>query len=155
MTTEKWSQYLFDTFARLSFVPVAFITAKDEVNIKKLINLSQTIAKQAQIRVPTSRINEVLRAAILNNHPPLRSGRQARIYFGTQVAVAPPTIVLKCNDAELIDRSWQRYLQGVFHETLPFPEVPLKVHYRSRGSGEEHRGSPGAPQCDPRGGRHL
>lgn len=140
MTTEKWSHYLFDTFARLSFVPVAFITAKDDVNIKKLINLSQTIAKQAQIRVPTARINEVLRAAILANHPPLRSARQARIYFGTQVAVAPPTIVLKCNDAQLIDRSWQRYLQGVFHDELPFPEVPIKVHYRSRGAGDEFTG---------------
>ncbi|HTI50538.1 MAG TPA: GTPase, partial [Planctomycetaceae bacterium] len=138
MTTEKWAQYLFDEFPRLRFVPVAFITARDDVNIKKLINLAQTIAKQAQVRVPTSRINEVVRAAIATNHPPMRSSRHPRIYYATQVAVAPPTIVLKCNDAELIDRGWQRYLQGVLHEELPFPEVPIKVYYRSRGdaSGE-------------------
>lgn len=136
MTIEKWSQYLFDTFAALRFVPVAFITAKDDVNIKKLINLAQTIGKQAQLRVPTRRINEVVRAAVTAHHPPMRLNRTPRIYFATQVAVAPPTIVLKCNDAQLIDKGWQRYLQGVFREELPFPEVPIKVHYRSRGAEE-------------------
>jgi GTP-binding protein len=134
MTTEKWAGYLFDQFPRLRFVPVAFITARDEVNIKKLVNLAQTIGKQAQVRVSTSRINEVVRAAIATNHPPMRSSRHPRIYYATQVAVAPPTIVLKCNDAQLIDRSWQRYLLGVLHDELPFPEVPIKVYYRSRGA---------------------
>ena len=136
MTTEKWAQYLLETFGSLSFVPVAFITAKDEVNIKKLINLAQTIAKQARERVPTARLNEVVRAAVETNHPPVRSNRQARIYFATQVAVSPPTIVLKCNDAQLIDKGWRRYLQGVLHDELPFQEVPIKIYYRSRSTGD-------------------
>jgi GTPase len=134
MTTGKWSQYLLDSFGSLRFVPVAFITARDEVNIKKLINLAQTIGKQAQIRVSTSRLNEVVRAAVERNHPPLRANRQAKIYFATQVAVAPPTIVVKCNDAGIIDRGWQRYFDGVLHDELPFPEVPIKVHFRSKSS---------------------
>ncbi|MSR57126.1 MAG: ribosome biogenesis GTPase Der [Planctomycetaceae bacterium] len=133
MTTEKWSQYLLDSFGSLRFVPVAFITAKDEVNVKKLINLAQVLGKQARLRVPTARINAVVRAAVAANHPPVRLNRPPRIYYGTQVAVAPPTIVLKCNNPQLIDRGWQRYLQGVFHDELPFPEVPIKVYYRSRG----------------------
>lgn len=136
MTTEKWSQYLLEAFPRLAFVPVAFITARDEVNIKKLINLAQTIAKQAQVRVSTSKINDVVQNAVLVNHPPMRSNRVARIYFATQVAVAPPTIVVKCNDASIIDRGWQRYLLGIFRDELPFAEVPIKVHYRSRGDGQ-------------------
>ncbi|MFN0055712.1 MAG: ribosome biogenesis GTPase Der [Planctomycetales bacterium] len=140
MITEKWSQYLLDSFGSLRFVPVAFITAKDEVNVKKLINLAQSIGKQARWRVPTARINQVLRAAITANHPPARGQREPRIYFGTQVAVSPPTIVLKCNDPVLIDKTWQRYLLGVLHEQLPFSEVPIKVYYRARG------GAPGDPE---------
>lgn len=132
MTTEKWSNYLIETFGMMRFVPVAFITAKDEVNVKKLINLAQTIAKQARTRVPTARVNEVVQAAIARNQPPMRSNRTPRIYFATQVATEPPTIVLKCNDPKLIDKGWQRYLQGVLHDELPFAEVPIKVYYRSR-----------------------
>ncbi|MGQ0637123.1 MAG: ribosome biogenesis GTPase Der [Planctomycetaceae bacterium] len=140
MTTEKWSEYLAKEFGSLRFVPVAFITAKDEVNVGKLVNLAQSIAKQARIRVPTARVNEVVQGAVARNQPPMRANRTPRIYFATQVAVEPPTIVLKCNEARLIDKGWQRYLQGVLHDELPFPEVPIRVYYRSRGTGESAEG---------------
>jgi GTP-binding protein len=138
MTTGKWSKYLLEALGSMSYAPVAFITAKEEVNVKKLINLAQSIAKQARLRVPTARLNEVLEKIIERNHPPMRTNRRARIFFATQIAVAPPTIVIKCNDPRLIDRGWQRYLLGALHEELPFPEVPIKVYYRSRsGEGDE------------------
>jgi GTP-binding protein len=136
MTTEKWSKYLLDSFGSMRYVPVAFITAKDEVNVKKLVNLAQAIAKQAEIRVPTARLNEVLEAIIERNHPPMRSNRRAKIFFATQISTAPPTIVIKCNDPRLIDKGWQRYLLGSLHEALPFEEVPIKIYYRSRGNAE-------------------
>jgi GTP-binding protein len=137
MTTEKWSTYLVESLGSMKHVPVAFITAKEEVNVKKLINLAQTIAKQAQIRVPTAKLNSVLRAAIDRNHPPMHGSRHAKIYFATQIDVAPPTIVIKCNDPRLIDKGWQRYLLGALHDALPFPEVPIKVYYRSRARAED------------------
>jgi GTP-binding protein len=136
MTAEKWSKYLLDSFGSMRYVPVAFITAKEEVNVKKLVNLAQAIAKQARIRVPTARLNEVLERIIERNHPPMRSNRRAKIFFATQIATTPPTIVIKCNEPRLIDKGWQRYLLGSFHEELPFLEVPIKVYYRSRGKTE-------------------
>jgi len=136
MTVEKWSKYLLDSLGSMRYAPVAFITAKEEVNVKKLVNLAQTIAKQARIRVPTARLNEILEKIIERNHPPMRTNRRAKIFFATQISVAPPTIVIKCNDPRLIDKGWQRYLLGALHEELPFPEVPIKVYYRSRGGAE-------------------
>src|SRR5262249_13590210 len=85
ITTEKWSQYLLESFASMRYVPVAFITAKDEVNVKKLINLAQTIGKQAQLRVPTAQVNAVLRAVIARNHPPTSGSRPPKIFFATQI----------------------------------------------------------------------
>jgi GTP-binding protein len=73
---------------------------------------------------------------IERNHPPMRGSRPAKIYFATQIDVAPPTIVIKCNDPKLIDKGWQRYLLGALHEMLPFPEVPIKVYYRSKIKAE-------------------
>ena len=78
-----------------------------------------------------------MRAAVLNNRPPMRANRQPKVFFGTQVATCPPTIVLKCNYPKLVDRSWQRYLLGVFRENLPFQEVPIKLYLRSRGGDAE------------------
>lgn len=132
MTTEKWDEYLTKTFASMRHVPMAFITAMDNKNTKQLINLCQTIYKQARIRVSTGRLNRLLRAAIKLNPPRVRHNRRPKVYYGTQVATEPPTFVLKCNDASLIDDAWKRYLLGVFREQLPFNEVPIKVYFRSR-----------------------
>jgi len=136
MTTEKWTQYIQYSFGTLGFCPIAFITAKEPMTVKRLINVAQSIAKQARMRVSTSRLNQLVRQAVVRNHPPMRANREARIYYATQVATEPPTIVVKCNDPKVVDKSWRRYLLGVFRDQLPFAEVPIKVYYRSRsGSG--------------------
>jgi GTP-binding protein len=136
MTTEAWSNYLLQTFASMRHVPVAFITATQGRNVKPLINLAQSIFKQARIRVPTPEINKVLRAALVNNPPPHRKNRRPKIFFGTQVAIQPPTLVLKCNDPTLFDETWKRYLLGVLREELPFQEVPVRLYLRHRGKEE-------------------
>jgi len=132
MTTEKWSDYLIKSFASMRYVPLAFITAQDSRNIKQLINLSQTIYKQSRIRVSTGRLNRVVRAAIVNSPPPIRKNRRPKVFFATQVATEPPTIVLKCNEGSLFDESWKRYLLGVLREELPFKEVPIRLYFRSK-----------------------
>ena len=136
--TEKWADYLTKSFGDMRHVPVAFITAIDGRNTKKLINLAQSIFKQARIRVPTGELNRLVRQAVKNWPPPMRQNRTPRVLYATQVSTEPPTIVLKVNDAVLFDESWKRYVLGVFREQLPFKEVPLKVYYRSR---DEQKGA--------------
>ena len=132
MTTEAWSEYLFKSFGSMRHVPIAFITAMNGKNTKKLINLSQTIYKQARMRVSTGKLNKLVRAAIRLNPPPMRQNRRPKIYYATQVATEPPTIVMKCNDATLFGNSWKRFLLGVLRENLPFHEVPIKLYMRSK-----------------------
>ena len=138
MTTHKWSEYAMKTFAFMRHVPIAFITAKEDRNTKQLINLSQSICKQARVRVTTGQLNQVLRAAILRNQPSTKIGKRLKIFYGTQVATEPPTIVLKCNLPEQLDRTWIRYLLGILREQLPFQEVPIKLHIRGRTQGTAH-----------------
>ncbi|MFO0918488.1 MAG: ribosome biogenesis GTPase Der [Planctomycetaceae bacterium] len=132
-STEAWSEYLFKLFADKRHIPVAFLTAKSGRNVQKVINLAQSIYKQARYRVPTGELNRLVKDVVKNWPPPMRQNRTPRIKYAVQVAVEPPTIVLKCNDAVLFDETWKRYLLGVLREHLPFKEVPLKVYYRSKG----------------------
>jgi GTP-binding protein len=136
MTTEAWSEYLFKSFASMRHVPVAFITASQSRNMKSLVNLAQSIYKQSRIRVSTSQLNKIVRAALINNLPPYRRNRRPKLFYATQVSTEPPTIVLKCNDPILFDESWKRYLLGVFREELPFHEVPIKLYLRTRSRSE-------------------
>jgi GTP-binding protein len=139
MTTEKWSDYLLKTFGSLSHVPVAFITAKESRNIKQLINLAQSIYKQSRERVSTGQLNRIILEACAQNPPRFKANRQGKIFFGTQVSTEPPVIVLKCNDPNLFDKTWKRYLISRLREELPFKEVPIKVYFRGKASNEDER----------------
>ncbi|MGE3317546.1 MAG: GTPase, partial [Planctomycetaceae bacterium] len=131
MTTEAWNNYLIKSFTSMRHVPVAFVTAKESKNVRQLVNLAQSIFKQARTRVPTAEVNRVVRAAIIANPPPLRRNRRAKVFFATQVSTEPPTIVLKVNDPILFDEAWKRYLLGALREELPFKEVPIRLYFRS------------------------
>ena len=82
-------------------------------------------------------MNKLVRAAIEQNPPPLHQNRRPQIYYATQVAVQPPTIVLFCSDPKALDETYQRYLLSVFREQLPFGEVPIKLYLRKRIRGDE------------------
>jgi GTP-binding protein len=139
--TVAWSNYLKQEFPTMTHVPVAFVTAKDGKNVRKLINLAQSIAKQARERVSTGLLNRVVREAVRVNQPRIVANRRPRVLFATQVATAPPTIVIKCNDPKLFEPRWKRYLLGVLHEELPYHEVPIKLYFRARAdTGAAHRG---------------
>jgi len=152
MTSQKWSEYLLKTFGSLSHVPVAFITAKESRNIKQLINLCQSIYKQSRERVTTGQLNRIVLEACAQNAPRFKSNKRGKIYFATQVSTEPPVIVLKCNDPDLFDKTWKRYLVSRLREELPFKEVPIKVYFRGKATGEDesHPGDmlfkPGKPR---------
>lgn len=132
MTAERWSKYLMASFASMRHVPIALLTAKSGKNVKRIINLAQSIYKQSRERVSTGRLNKIVETAVAANPPPSRRNRQPKILFSTQVATEPPTIVIKVNDPRLFDPSWKRYLVGVLRDELPFREVPMKVYFRGR-----------------------
>ncbi len=132
MPTEKWVRYLRDTFRTMWYVPIAFITGRTGRNIKALLNHAQMLFKQARSRIPTAKLNKLVRAALEYNPPPLYHHRRPKIYYATQVAGQPPTIVLFCNEPRALSAQYQRYLLSVFRDRLDFGEVPIKLYLRKR-----------------------
>jgi len=137
MPTEKWVTYLRDTFRTMWHVPIAFITGQTGRNLKMLLNHTQMLFKQARSRVGTPELNNLIQAALQHNPPPIDRHRRPKIYYGTQVASEPPTILLFCNNPKGFSATYRRYLLGVFRDQLSFGEVPIKLYLRRRKSSEE------------------
>ncbi|WP_435015576.1 ribosome biogenesis GTPase Der [Tundrisphaera sp. TA3] len=128
----RYATAIQHAFRGMSYMPLAFITAKTGKNVKALLNLSQSMFKQAGKRIGTGTLNRVVREAVAAHPPASSSGRHARIYYATQVGTAPPTIVLFVNSPSLFDPTYLRYLLNVFREKLPFRDVPVKLYLRAR-----------------------
>jgi GTP-binding protein len=132
--TERWVRYLREYFPTMTYCPIAFITGQTGKNMKALLNHAQMLFKQTQSRVSTSRINKLLQAATAQQQPPLYMNRRPKIYFGSQIATTPPTIIMMCNMPQGFPSSYRRYLLNVFREHLPFGEVPIKLYFQKRES---------------------
>ncbi len=136
MPTEKWVTYLRDTFRTMWYVPIAFVTGQTGHNLKALLNHAQMLFKQSRTRVNTADLNKLVQAALEHNPPPVVRHRRPKIYYATQVAAQPPTVVLFGNDPKAFPATYRRYLLGVFRDRLPFGEVPIKLYLRKRESKE-------------------
>ncbi|HEV3262326.1 MAG TPA: ribosome biogenesis GTPase Der [Gemmataceae bacterium] len=137
MPTSKFGAYVRSVFPSLDYVPIAFITAQIGKNVQAVLNLAQNLHKQASTRVGTGDLNRLIRKAVADQSPPLRQNRRPKIFYGTQVASNPPTIVLFTNGPELFDNTYQRYLLKVFRDHLPFCDVPIKLYLRRKRRHDE------------------
>jgi GTP-binding protein len=130
---QEWVQYLRDTFRTMPWAPVEFVTAKNGRNVKAVVDTAQRLFRQSRTRVPTAKLNGILRGAIEANQPPADTrGKPVRIYYATQVETAPPTIVLSTSAPKSVSDPYRRYLLGVLRKHTPFREVPIKLLVRGR-----------------------
>jgi len=131
--TAKYDEYLAQVLPMLDFAPVAFVTAKTGKNVDAVVDAAGSLHRQAHTRVSTGRLNAVLQELLAQRRPTPRRGAGAiKVYYATQAAVAPPTIVLFCNHPERVSENYRRYLESRLRAALPFAEIPLRLLFRAR-----------------------
>ena len=132
---KEWDDYLRETFRSMPWAPVEFTTATSGRNVKTVVDTAQRLFRQSSTRIPTAKLNTVIRTAVETNRPPADGrGRPVRIYYATQVEVNPPTIVLSTSDPRGITEPYKRYLVNSLRQTTLLKEVPIRLFVRGRGS---------------------
>ncbi len=114
---------------KLHFVgdaPVIKISALTGKNVHRLWPaLSETI-DDYRTRIPTRRVNDVIRAA-QQAHP---APGGARVLYATQGATDPPTFTLFTNRE--LPKTWIRFLEKRLKEDLELGSTPIKIRIRRR-----------------------
>ncbi|NJR74596.1 MAG: ribosome biogenesis GTPase Der, partial [Scytonema sp. CRU_2_7] len=101
--------------------------------VEKILELVDKAAESHKRRVSTAVINEVLEEAVGWHSPTVsRSGRQGKIYYGTQVTSQPPTIALFVNDSKRFNDNYRRYIERQFRQHLGFQGTPIRILWRSK-----------------------
>ena len=129
---EKFIKYVHACLPGLHFAPLSFISSFSGENIIETIELAQELYKQANTRVSTAELNNVLEHAFTRHRPTRRKSKISKVYYATQVSVCPPTFVLFVNDKRLFDSDYERYLSNQLRDNLPFSEIPLKFYFRPK-----------------------
>ncbi len=121
-----------------SFAPITFLSAKTHRRLGSLMPVVAHVAENLDRRMPTPQLNTIVRDAVIAHPPSTVSGRVLRIYYASQPATHPPIVVLHCNDPDLVQAHYQRFLENVIRRHYDFEGVPLTLRFvarRERGDG--------------------
>jgi len=132
VTPEHYEAYLRDHLKSLWYAPIAFISAKDNNNVKETVDLAFEMMAQASSRVTTGKLNRVSRAIIESHKPSSKTGLHAKVYYVAQIATNPPTVVLVVNQPVMYTPAYTRFFLNRLREETPFSEVPVRLLIRDR-----------------------
>ena len=118
----------------LDFAPVVSISAKTGQRVGRVLELAVDVWSERRKRISTPELNRVIRAATLRQTPPAGKLGPPKIFYATQVAVAPPTFVFFARHAEAVHFSYRRFLENQLRGEFGFDGTPIKLIFRERAS---------------------
>ena len=135
-TVNHFNERIRTSLAYMPYAPIVYVSALTGQRINTLFDHIKYVYNQSTTRISTGMLNDVLAEATMKVQPPSDKGRRLKIYYMTQISVAPPTFVIFCNDAELFHFSYQRYLENCLRQTFGFNGTPIRLIIRMKG--DEH-----------------
>ncbi len=131
-TMKHFEEEVRDRLAFVDFAPMLFVSAKTLQRVPKVFEAILSVHEQFYRRIQTSDLNTVLEMVVGKHPPPSMYGRQTKVYFGSQVSVAPPTFVLMTNHPEKTNYSYERYMINQFRYHFGFEGTPLSIIWRKK-----------------------
>ena len=104
------------------------VAAKTGWHRDRLAPALRTAIDSWERRVPTAKLNSFLGALIGATPPPVRGGKQPKIYYATQAGIAPPKFVVFSSG--WIEASYRRFIERRLREEFGFPGTPVQVAIR-------------------------
>ena len=131
-TKEKFLDIIKEKFSFMDYSPVLFVSALVGTGLSSIMTKVDEVFENASRRISTGILNDIVHDAILNFEPPSKAGRKAKIMFATQPSTNPPKFVFFCKDPELINFSYQRYLENRLREKVDFTGTPVELVFKGR-----------------------
>ena len=132
-TVNNFNDRIRTELAYMPYAPIVYVSAKTGQRVETLFERIKYVYNQSTMRISTGMLNEVLGEATMRVQPPTDKGRRLKIYYMTQISVAPPTFVIFCNNAELFHFSYQRYIEHCLRDTFGFAGTPIRLIIRMKG----------------------
>jgi len=124
-------------FDFLPDAPIIYISALTGQRIHEVLETAKEVYEGRYRRVQTSEVNRLLRDAMHKHPAPTMGGQRLKIFYGSQVRVAPPVFLFHVNDPGLVHFTYRRFLENQFREVYPFAGTPIRMSFRSRDQDDD------------------
>ena len=135
-TVKEYTKKVRDILSFVPYAEIIFISALTGQRTKKIFDLLETVIENHAMRIQTGVLNEILMEAVALQQPPSDKGKRLKLFYMTQVSTKPPTFVLFVNKKELMNFSYQRYIENRIRDTFGFMGTPIRIFIRERKEKE-------------------
>lgn len=121
--------------ANLQYVwwaPLIFTSSVDKQNLEKLKQLILEVYGRIETKLATTKLNEVLSAAVNKQPPVTTKGYHAKLNYITQTGNNPIEFSIFGTHPELIHFSYMRYIENQIRENFNLIGVPIKLVFKSK-----------------------
>lgn len=126
-----------ETIPFLAHCPALFLSALNGRNTQKIFALLQEVYNDRQQRITTGALNQFIERCVQKYHPPMLTGKRLRIYYMTQVQIAPPKFVFFVNRPDLLTPQYSKYLINQFRETFRFSGSPILFDLKGKKESQD------------------
>jgi GTP-binding protein len=133
-TFDQYVDWIRQQTPFLDFAPVISISARTGQRVDRVLEAAVDIWGERRKRVPTGELNRLLTEVSERQQAPMVKGRRPKLFYATQVAVAPPTFVFFAREAGAVHFSYRRYLENRLREAFGFDGTPIRLVFRERSS---------------------
>jgi GTP-binding protein len=131
-TMKDFEQKIKKRFEPFDDVPILFISALTKQRIHKALETAVQVYENRLVKIPTSKLNDVMQKVIEDNHPPAVKGKYIRIKYVTQLPTHAPAFAFYCNLPQYIREPYKRYLENQLRKHFNFTGVPLRLFMRKK-----------------------
>ncbi|HTK94551.1 MAG TPA: ribosome biogenesis GTPase Der, partial [Terriglobales bacterium] len=115
----------------LPYAPVLFISASEKKGLDRVYAALAEVARERYKRIGTGEMNRFLESVDFERAS-VPYAKRVKIYYMTQVSVAPPTFLLFTNKDVKLHFSYERYLENRIREAFGFVGTPIRLRLRAR-----------------------
>jgi GTP-binding protein len=116
----------------MAYVPILFISAKTGQRVDEVMPLALKVQEERLARLSTSQLNAILQSAQDDHKISSKTGKEFKIYYGTQVRSDPPTFLCYCNDPKIAHFSYVRFLENRIRAEYQFTGTPIHLVFKAR-----------------------
>jgi len=131
-TADLYTKALRSKLRLYDYIPVMYISALTRQRVFKVLEMVKTVDQERAKRIATSELNDRLIPDIETFPPRSASGKEVKIKYVTQVKSAPPVFVFFCNEPDLVEDTYRRYLENRLREHFSFTGVPLVLSFKRK-----------------------
>jgi GTPase len=131
-TSEKFKKDILEKLAPIDYIPIIFASVLNKQRIFQVVEKAVEVFESKTMKVPTSKLNDIMLKEIQHYPPPSMKGKHIQIKYVTQVMARYPSFAFFCNLPQYIQPSYERFLENKLREYFTFEGVPLRLIFKKK-----------------------